>query len=168
MMQVTGKLSGWAVWVWRAWISDLRDAWAALIGAVLPRARRRVRLSLDGDSWEATLLGARSPPEPLRIDWAQADEAATRLATWVQSHGLRGTRVVAVLPHNSVLRRRWTAPAALEHVLDRAVGLQVPRLFPVASSQLAASHRIVERSEDGQTVTVEIAAAHQSLLAVIA
>jgi hypothetical protein len=62
----------------------------------------------------------------------------------------------------------WTAPAALEHALDRAVLLQVPRLFPVASAQLAASHRVVERAEDGLTVTVEIAVTHQSLLAMVA
>jgi hypothetical protein len=151
--------------IWKAWISDLQDAWRVLIESILPKARRRVRLQPEGDTWQLTVTGTRSPPDPLRIDWGQADEATGQLTAWVQSNGLRGTRVAVVLPSTRVLRRRWTAPAALEHALDRAVALQVARLFPVAGAQLCWSHRVVDRSEDGLNITIEIAATHQSLLA---
>lgn len=150
--------------IWQLWISDLKDSWQALVESVLPRARRRVRLQITGDTWQLTVAGTRAAPEPLNLDWTQPGHAEKQLADWVQAQGLVGTRVIAELPATAVLRRNWTAPAALEHASGRAVAYQIPRLFPVASTQLCWAHRVVARSEDGLTLTIEIAATHAALL----
>jgi Tfp pilus assembly protein PilN len=95
-------------------------------------------------------------PEPLNQD------AAARVAGFLDRHRLREARVIACLPREAVLVRFLDLPMEAEPQLAKVVGYQLSALHPYKNDQVYWDCAVVERDAKAKQISVMVAVAEKS------
>ena len=125
-----------------------------------------VGVDCGGGAFNLTALGRRFRrfvlidelhlPEPLEED------AAAKIAGFLDRHGLREARVMACLPREAVLVRFLDLPAEAEPQLAKVVGYQLGSLHPFKDDQVYWDFAVVGRDPKAKQVSVMVAVAEKS------
>jgi Tfp pilus assembly protein PilN len=97
-------------------------------------------------------------PEPLHED------AATKIAGFLDRHRLREARLMACLPREAVLVRFLDLPAEAEPQLAKVVGYQLSALHPYKDDQVYWDCAVVGRDPKAKQISVMVAVAEKSVV----
>jgi Tfp pilus assembly protein PilN len=95
-------------------------------------------------------------PEPLHED------AAAKVAGFLERHRLREARVIACLPREAVLVRFLDLPVEAEPQLAKVVGYQLSALHPYKDDQVYWDCAVVDRDPKAKQVSVMVVVAEKS------
>jgi len=102
------------------------------------------------------MIDEMSLPEPLN------QEAAAKVAAFLDRHRLREARVIACLPREAVLVRFLDLPMEAEPQLAKVIGYQLSALHPYKDDQVYWDCAVVERDVKAKQVSVMVVVAEKS------
>jgi len=106
--------------------------------------------------WRFMVIDELRLPEPLNED------AAAKVAGFLDRHRLRETRVMACLPRQAVLVRFLDLPVEAEPQLAKVVGYQLSALHPYKDDQVYWDCAVVARDPKAKQVSVMVVVAEKS------
>jgi Tfp pilus assembly protein PilN len=125
-----------------------------------------VGVDCGGGAINLTALGRRFRHfvviDELRLPELLNEEAAAKVAGFLDRHRLREARAVACLPREAVLVRFLDLPAEVEPQLAKVVGYQLSALHPYKDDQVYWDCAVVDRDPKAKQVSVMVVVAEKS------
>ena len=125
-----------------------------------------VGVNCGGGAFNLTALGRRFRRyvviDELRLPEPLHEDAAAKVAGFLERHRLREARVMACLPREAVLVRFLDLPVEAEPQLAKVVGYQLRSLHPFKDDQVYWDCAVVGRDPKAKQVSVMVVAAEKS------
>jgi Tfp pilus assembly protein PilN len=125
-----------------------------------------VGVDCGGGAINLTALGRRfrhfAVIDELRLPEPLHEDAAAKVAGFLDRHRLREARAIACLPREAVLVRFLDLPAEAEPQLTKVVGYQLSALHPYKDGQVYWDCAVVDRDAKAKQVSVMVVVAEKS------
>src|SRR5271157_1753467 len=125
-----------------------------------------VGVDCGGGAFHLTALGRRFRRfvviEELRLPEPLHEDAAAKVAGFLDRHRLREARVMACLPREAVMVRFLDLPMEAEPQLAKVVGYQLSALHPYKDDQVYWDWALVDRDPKAKQVSVMVVVAEKS------
>ncbi len=125
-----------------------------------------VGVDCDGGTVHLTALGRRFRRfmviDELRLPAPLREDAAAKVADFLDRHRLREARLIACLPRQEVLVRILNLPEETEPQLTKVVGYQLSSLHPFKDDQVLWDCALVGRDPKAKQISVMVVVAEKS------
>jgi Tfp pilus assembly protein PilN len=125
-----------------------------------------IGVDCGGGGFSLTALGRRFRRfvviDELRLPEPLNEDAAAKVAGFLDRHRLREARVMACLPREAVLVRFLDLPAEVEPQLAKVVGYQLSALHPYKDDQVYWDCAVVGRDPKAKQISVMVVVAEKS------